>query len=217
LFPPLSKHSLASLCVLFLSLAISSQATAQSVPGQPDKVPQPGELGSPFPVDHFWDHLALEFSGGYTPVVNKGNGLFGDGFIATAGVIDHLSSHWNLMAEMQIFGLKGANYTPNPSTATFAFDVAGAYDILSRARTSPYFVAGAGYYYMPAGIVCSGVCSSISGSGAAGYNGGAGVRHRLYADRHMEIFAEGRYHYIASGSTDFGQLSLLPISAGIRW
>jgi hypothetical protein len=33
----------------------------------------------------------------------------------------------------------------------------------------------------------------------------------------MELFAEVRYHYIASGSTAFGQISLLPVSAGIRW
>jgi len=33
----------------------------------------------------------------------------------------------------------------------------------------------------------------------------------------MEVFAEARYHYIASGSTPLGQISLLPVSAGIRW
>jgi len=48
-------------------------------------------------------------------------------------------------------------------------------------------------------------------------NGGLGVRRRLYADKRMELFAEGRYHYIASGFTDFGQISLFPVSAGIRW
>jgi hypothetical protein len=57
----------------------------------------------------------------------------------------------------------------------------------------------------------------LNAASAVGYNGGIGIRHKLYADRHMEIFAEGRYHYIASGSTDFGQISLIPISAGIRW
>lgn len=200
------------------STSESGNATqASSTLEQSDKIPQPGELGSPFSTDHFWKHIAFEIGGGYTPVVQKGAGLFGSGFNVTAGVIDRLSPHWKLMAEMQIFGLKGANYTPDSSKATFVFDLATAYDIYPRAETSPYLVAGAGYYNLTPGTLCeSGICFGISDN-AAGYNGGLGVRRRLYADKRMELFAEGRYHYIASGSTDFGQISLFPVSAGIRW
>jgi hypothetical protein len=237
MFHARSKRALTVICILLLSaltsrnteaqtaklLAISDSSSveatsAQSSSGQPDKVPQPGELGSPFSVDHFWNRIGIELGGGYSPVVQKGAGLFDNGFNVTGGVIDHLSRHWNLLVEAQIFGLKGVNYAPNSSSVTFALDVATAYDLIPHAKTSPYVIGGAGYYQLAPGILCNfvGDCTTISDH-AVGYNGGIGIRHRLYADRRMEIYAEGRYHYIASGSTAFGQVSLLPISAGIRW
>ena len=202
--------------------------TAQSVPGQTDQVPQPGQLGSPFPVEHFWNHFALELSGGYSPVVQKGAGYFNKGFNVTPGVIDHLSPNWTLLAEVQIFGLKGSlpydtgsgNFTVNYSNTVVALEFAAAYDFLPRVRTGPYVIGGVGYYVFGPATTSGTVDSSltaINAANSAGFNGGIGVRHRLYVDRRMEIFAEGRYHYIASGSTAFGQLSLFPISAGIRW
>jgi hypothetical protein len=207
----------------------SSDARSQSEPPLIPKTTQPGELGSPFKVDHFWNHVALELGGGYTPVLKEGAGYFNKGFNVTVGVIDHFNDHWAILAEAQIFGLTGSkNYidfygnpqSSNKSNTDFAFDLDVNYDFFSRARTSPYIIGGAGYYYF--GLINQ---SDINGGGfntanaaeAAGYDGGIGIRHRLYAGKRMELFSEGRYHYIASGSTDFGQLSLLPISAGIRW
>lgn len=240
-----SKLSLAAVCLLMSFLvsahvagqtAKSSSASesssadgslAQSVPGQADQTPQPGELGSPFPAEHSWNHFALEVSGGYTPVVSKGKGYFNKGFNVTAGVIDRLSSHWALLAEVQIIGLRGSlpyqsgsgNYTLDYSNTVVALDLSAAYDLLPKARTSPYVIGGAGYYRLGP-LTTSGEGSSDSGginATSAGYNGGLGIRHKLYAGKRTEIYAEGRYHYLASGSSDFGQISLFPISAGIRW
>jgi hypothetical protein len=196
--------------------------SAQSAPDKTGQVPQPGQLGSPFSADHFWKHIALELSSGYSPVVSKGAGYFTKGFTVTAGVIDHLSPHWNLLAEAHFFGLEGASPYSNTD---FALDLGGSYYLLSRSRTNPYLIGSVGYYELgtvttPQIVQCVGVnCPGniLNAASAVGYNGGIGIRHKLYADRHMEIFAEGRYHYIASGSTDFGQISLIPISAGIRW
>ncbi|MGA2218813.1 MAG: hypothetical protein ABSG51_12045 [Terracidiphilus sp.] len=218
MFPSSSKLPFVFLCLFLPLFALPSRSAAQAAPGQTDKVPQPGELGSPFSVDHWWGHVALEVSGGYSPVVNKGAEYFGNGFNVTAGVIDHLSPHWNLLGEVHIFGLNGVNYAPNSGSATVAFDFATAYDLLPRARSSPYVIGGIGYYQFAPGTLCNmvGDCTTISDH-SVGYDGGAGVRHRLYAGKRMELFAEVRYHYIASGSTAFGQISLLPVSAGIRW
>ena len=91
---------------------------------------------------------------------------------------------------------------------------------LKPQAASPYIIGGAGYYlFGPINSNGAGgsVFNKANAAQAVSYNGGLGIRHRLYAGKRMELFAEGRYHYIASGSTDFGQLSLLPISAGIRW
>jgi hypothetical protein len=203
-------------------------ATAQQAPGPADQIPQPGQPGSPFPVEHFWNHFALELSGGYSPVVQKGAGYLSHGFNVTPGVVDRLSPHWALLAEVPIFALKGnlpydnggGNFTVSYSSTVVGLVFATEYDFLPRSRTSPYVLGGVGYYALgPA--TTSGTVSSdltaINGTSSAGFNGGLGIRHRLYADRRMEIFAEGRYHYIASSSSAFGQISLLPISAGIRW
>jgi hypothetical protein len=186
-------------------------------------------------VDHFWKHIAFELGGGYSPVVQKGAGLFDNGFNVTAGVIDHLRPHWDLLAEAQFFGLSGSSQyvdeygftqTSSQSNTDFAFDLAAAYDLLSRARTSPYIIGGIGYYRLgdippqslsPCISAVNCPLNLVNAAQAVGYNGGIGIRHRLYEDRRMEIFAEGRYHYIASSSTAFGQVSLFPISAGIRW
>jgi hypothetical protein len=210
------------------STSESGNATqASSTLEQSDKIPQPGELGSPFSVDHFWNHFALELGGGYTPFVKKGTGYFNKGFNVSAGVIDHLTKHWTMLAELQIFGLRGntqvdsgsGNFILNNSNTNDSIGIAVSYDLLPRVRTSPYLIGGAGYYRLGTVSSCGdGECSSASiTANAAGYNGGLGVRRRLYADKRMELFAEGRYHYIASGSTDFGQISLFPVSAGIRW
>lgn len=240
MFPYKSKLSVPAICLLLLSFvapchsvaqtaAAESSSTnadvAQSVPGQAGQVPKPGELGSPFSADHFWNHLAMELSGGYSPVVQKGTGYFDKGFNVTGGVIDRFSPRWMLLAELKFFRLSGTMSSGGQATTNsnvvVAFNLDAAYDLLPRSSTSPYLIGGAGYYNLPSEVQCTaGTCSPQTGqnnTNVAGYNGGFGIRHKLYADKQMEIFAEGRYHYIASGSSAFGQISLFPISAGIRW
>lgn len=210
---------------LFVCLALASVsfAAAQTSPDQ--QIPQPGQIGSPFPAEHSWNHLGLELSGGYAPVVTKGAGYFNKGFNVAAGVVDHFGQRWAAMAEVQIFGLNGSTASPGSAPGTYtntvvSFGVAGTVDLLPRSRTSPYIAGGVGYYLFGP-VTSSGSGNSdvtlIDSAHAVGFQGGAGIRHRLFADRQMELFAEGRYHYIASGSTPFGQMSLLPVSAGIRW
>lgn len=200
----------------------SSAEQAQSAPGQPDKIPQPGELGSPFSANHFWNRMSVEFAGEYSPTV-QGSGSYGTGYGGTAGAISRFNLHWDLLAEFQFLSQKQKTIpngsTPDYATSVADVDVAGLYAFLPHEATSPYILGGAGYYHLstPTGIACVGGCSSHTSANAAGFLGGLGIRHRLYADKRMELFAEGRYHYIASGSSAFGQLSLFPISAGFRW
>ncbi len=205
----------------------ASSTPAQEVPGQTEKMPQPGDLGSPFSIDHPWKHIALELSGGYTPVVSKGARYFNNGFDVTAGVTDPLSARWIVLGEVNIFGLRGSgtvssgssNFGVHYSNTVASFGGAAIFDFVPRARTSPYAIGGVGYYLLVP-VTMSGAVSNLTqvdSENSVGYNGGIGVRHRLYDGKRMEIFAEGRYHYIASGSTAFGQMSLLPVSAGIRW
>ena len=221
-----STFSLAAMQTASPAAASSSSnadaASAQSVPGQTEKIPQPGELGSPFPVEHSWNHFALEISGGYISALHEEAGYFSRGFDVAAGVVDHLGPHWNLLAEVQFFGLEGNSPYSNTD---FVIDLGGSYDLLSRAATSPYVIGGIGYYEigavppsqqsMPCPTNC--VFNTLNAASSVGYNGGIGIRHRLYYGKRMAVFAEGRYHYIASGSSNFGQISLLPVSAGIRW
>lgn len=235
-----SKHSPAAVCFILLSFLVPAHAVAQAVkpnaaaysssadaalaqsaPGQESQVPQPGELGSPFPKDHFWKRIAFEFAGDYSPVVVQGAGSFGTGYGGTAGAIDRLSLHWNLLAEFQILSQKQSalpnGETMNRSTIISTFDLAGLYEFRPHEATSPYLVGGAGYYHLTSPLDCVVGCPANASANAAGFFGGIGIRHRLYAEKRMEIFAESRYHYIASGSSVFGQISLLPVSAGIRW
>jgi hypothetical protein len=226
--PLLKRHAAALLLILPL-IALPSATLAQNTPGQPAPIPQPGQMGSPFPKDHVWNHVGLEIAGGYTPVIGKGQGYFSQGFNVTGGVVDHLSAHWSVLAEVEIFGLHGsetlAGSGSQGSATTFTntllgLDGAASYDFLPRARTSPYVIGGGGYYRIgPTKSTVAGNSSltAVDSASAAGFNAGAGIRHRLFPDRRMELFAEGRYHYIASGSTAFGQLSLLPVTAGLRW
>lgn len=200
----------------------SSVEQTQSAPGQPDKIPQPGELGSPFSANHFWNRMSVEFAGEYSPT-GQGSGSYGAGYGGTAGAISRFNLHWDLLAEFQFLSQKQKKLpdgsASDGATSIADVDVAGLYAFMPHEATSPYILGGAGYYHMstPTGIACVGGCSSHTSANAAGFLGGLGIRHRLYADKRMEIFAEGRYHYIASGSSAFGQISLFPISAGIRW
>ena len=215
------KYSLTPLFALFFALVASQIAFAQTAPEQ---TPQPGQLGSPFPVEHAWNHFGLEVAGGYAPVLQKGAGFFNQGFSVTTGVVDHFSPRLSAMVEAQIFRLRGSqtssNGSVNSSNVVVCFGAAASYSLMPRSATSPYLIGGGGYYYIGP-LAQSGPAGSdptaVNSVNAAGFSGGAGLRHRLYADRSMEIFAEGRYHFIASGSTAFGQLSLLPVTAGIRW
>jgi len=240
-------------CLLFLSFLISSHAaaqsanqtsgngsagssSAQSAPGQTEKIPQPGELGSPFPEDHAWRHFALELGGGFVPVLNKGAGLFSHGFNVTAGVVDHVHPRLDLALEVQYFGLQGSSkytdiygfqHSAAYSNTDFAFDFAASYALISRGRNSPYLVGGIGYYYIgsvppsnlstpcSSGVLCP--TNLVNSADKLGFQAGVGFRHRLYSDKDLALFGEGRYHYIASASSAFGQISVFPISAGIRW
>lgn len=215
------KRSVAIVFFLLLSSMHPCRSQAQTAPGQTEQVPQPGQLGSPFPVEHSWNHLGLEISGGYAPVVSKGAGYFDKGFMVTAGVVDHFSPRWSALVEANFFGLNGEY-----SNTDFGVVLGGSYNLLPRHDTGPYVIGGAGYYLLGAvppsdlSQPCfSTLCpvNSLNAASAFGFNGGAGLRRRLYAGRAMEIFAEGRYHYVASGSTAIGQISILPITAGIRW
>ncbi len=218
------KDSVAVVFLFLISSILPFPAQSQTAPGQTEQIPQPGQLGSPFPAEHSWNHFGLEIGGGYTPVVTEGAVGFDRGFNVTAGVIDHLRPSWAVMAEVQVFGLNGSLTQDSGAGATTETDsntvvsvgVATAYDLFRHSRTSPYAVGGVGYYRLGPD---SGSSSSaeIDAADAVGYNGGIGVRRTLFADRQMQIFAEGRYHYIASGSTAFGQISIFPITAGIRW
>ena len=214
------KQTPLAVCLLVLTLFFPFRAVAQTAPDQ--QIPQPGELGSPFPAEHAWNHLGLEISGGYVPVVGKGVGYFNKGFNVGAGVVDHFSPRWSAMAEVQIFGLRGSSSggSANYSNTVVSLGLAAAFDFLPRRRTGAYVIGGVGYYLLGP-VTLSGAENSdltaVDSANTVGYNGGVGIRHRFYPDRQMEIFAEGRYHYIASGSTAFGQMSLLPVGAGIRW
>jgi hypothetical protein len=217
------------------SLSQEGQAPPPNVPGAPQPPPKPGELGWTFGNEHWWNHFALELSGGYVPVLQKGSGYFSDGYDVTAGVVDHLGEHLNLLFEGQFFGLAGSSQyvdiygltqTTSQSNTDFAFDLAASYDFLSRARNSPYIIGGAGYYRLgdvpPKSLApCENPydCPTnlANATAAPGFDGGIGFRHRLYSDRHTEIFAEGRYHLIAAGSSAYGQIAILPVAAGIRW
>jgi hypothetical protein len=204
------------------------------------KLPQPGQLGSPFQVDHFWKRIGLEIAGGYSPILGRGTGYYGPGFSGTLGARDRLTPHWSLLGEGQILGQHGnlshAEYDPtgnfvDADVASYivAFHLDPVYYLRPDAVTAPYLVGGVGYYRLGTHSFCNHLLSSCSSSSddpfvtgvaavnAAGFNVGVGIRHRLYVDRHTEIFADARYHYIASGSSVVGQISVLPVSAGIRW
>jgi len=216
----------------------SSAAAVQVGPGP--QLPQPGQPGSPFPVDHFWKRVGFEAAGGFSPTVNRGVGYYGPGYTITVGALDRFSPHLGLMVEGQILGQQG-NFlyvqsgsgsqlaSSDRGSYMFAFHLDPVYDLEPNRKTSPFLVAGGGYYHLGTHFACVASntnCDSTGGApfetdsisvNAAGFNVGAGIRHRLYADRHTEIFADARYHFIASGSSAVGQVSLLPVSTGIRW
>jgi hypothetical protein len=150
-----SKLCIVAACISFLFTCIL--VPAQTSTGTEDQIPKPGELGSPFPVQHSWNHLALEMSTGFVPVVSKGAGLFSNGFIVTGGIVGHIGSSLNLLAEMQIIGLQGHlaytdiyGFRQNPaySNTDFGIDFAASYLILPSTRYSPYLSGGAGYWYL---------------------------------------------------------------------
>jgi len=201
------------------------QTPPPNVPGAPQPPPNPGELGWPFLNEHWWNHWALELGGGYVLVVNKGTGYFDHGFLVTTGVLDHVRPNLNLMVEFQFFGLQGSQQISQYSNTDFTADIAASYALFSRFRNSPYLIGGAGYYYLGplggggSGTSCSGTLCPPDASytaNRAGFQVGLGFRHRLFTDKATELFVEGRYHYIESASS-YGQLSLMPVSGGIRW
>jgi opacity protein-like surface antigen len=213
------KQAPVAVCLLFLSFLFPFNAMAQTAPDQ--QLPQPGELGSPFPAGHFWERIAFEFAGDYSPKVVQGAGSFGSGYGGTVGVVDRVNPHWNLLAEFQFLSQKQSSFpsgmATNGSTFISTFDLAGLYDVRPHEPTSPYLLGGAGFYHLTSPQGCVVGCPTNGAANSAGFLAGAGVRHQLNAGRQSSVFAEVRYHYIASGSSAFGQISLLPLSAGIRW
>lgn len=211
----------------------SSSASQDQSPLNP-QTPQPGQEDSPFQKEHSWNHVALEFSGGFVPVTKKGAGYFNKGFGISAGVVDHLSPHWNVLLEAQFLGLNGSqSYTDSfgaahslsVSNTDFGMNLDLSYTLMSRS-TSPYIIGGVGYYYLgpiTSGGLTPGSCLAgcylniANAANDIGYNGGIGIRHKLFYGSQASLFAEARYHYIASETSAFGQLSMLPVSAGLRW
>lgn len=223
-------------------MAQTSAETASSVPviQQGPELPQPGQPGSPFPVDHFWNHISLELAGGYSPILNQGVGYYGSGFTATVGGIYRINSRLALLADGQILGQHGdlalsCDAVDQNCSGTsagsyiFSFQMSPLVYLRPRAATSPYLVGGVGYYHLGTHTACQisdTNCDSSSDNpfnsdeisvNAAGFNVGGGVRHKLSDVRQTEIFADVRYHYIASGSSAIGQISVLPVSVGVRW
>ena len=215
--------------------AVAGTAALQATPGE-GQVPQPGQPGSPFSVDHFWKRLGLELSGGYSPSVNRGAGYYGQGFTATVGVIDRVSPHWDLLLEGQILGQHGkviADTNGFVGTASYgvAFHLDPRYVLRPGAATSPYVIGGRGFYHLGTHSACDSSnvvlhCDANSSNpfqtdliseNAFGFNAGTGIRHKILTGKDTEVFAEARYHFIASGSSALGQVSFLPINAGIRW
>jgi len=220
----------------------AGSADASGQPGQQGpELPQPGQPGSPFQVDHFWNHIGLELAGGYAPVVNSGAGYYGSGFTATVGAVYHLNARLAFLAEGQVLGQSGTVNLQgcNESTADcdsgsaasyiFSFQLSPVLYLRPRGATSPFLVGGAGYYHLGTHDACVGMTSgcdapsdnpfnsNLVSVNAAGFNVGAGLRRQISPYRKSEIFIDARYHYIASGSSSLGQVSMLPVSLGVRW
>lgn len=204
----------------FFSHAQIAQSSQEVTSPLAQKIPEPGQLGSPFQTEHFWNRIGLELGAGYVPVVAKGAGYFKHGYSVTAGLVDHISPHWDALVEVQFFGLNGNAQSVSYSNTDFSASLGASYLLTPKRGISPYLIGSAGYYVLGSTPGCqNGSCAltTINTVNKPGWSGGVGIRHRLYAESRMEIFTEGRYHYIASGTTDYGQLSLFPVSAGIRW
>ena len=220
---------------------VHSGGAAAEPTQQGPELPQPGQPGSPFPVDHFWNHISLELAGGYSPVVNRGTGYYGPGFTATVGAVYQLNSRWAILAEGQVLGQHGGDYlygcdsssqdcaTDGDASYIFSFQLSPLIYLRPHSTTSPFLVGGAGYYHLGTHEVCdSGSTSCPSSSAnpfnsddisvnAAGFSAGAGVRHQISQYKKSEIYVDARYNHIASGGSALGQVSVLPISVGVRW
>ncbi|WP_420237548.1 hypothetical protein ACOBR2_18410 [Telmatobacter bradus] len=223
---------------LVLSVAVLAQAQAGAPAGQSSsqiddqqaatinsignaKGEQPG-----FPVarEHFWDRIGVELSGGYLPVLGKGNGYFNSGYEVAGGAVDHLGPHWNLLAEAQFFWLNGTTYSSSGlptsySNTNFSASLGAAYIAFPKAYLSPYLLAEVGDAYLgPVSSVTMGISGqSFNALHAPLYTGGVGVRHRLYPDLPLELYAEGRFSRFNTGTSNLGQITLMPIRAGLRW
>jgi hypothetical protein len=192
------------------------------IPGAAPQLPKPGELGSPFSVEHFWNRLGFEIGAGYVSMPSKGTGYFNNGYNVTTGLVDHLTPHWNALAEVELFGMSGSlsSNTASYSNTDFSISLGTSFVVLPRHTFSPYLIGSAGYYIIGSTSSSSGgtsVLTAVDSANSSGFSAGAGLRRRLYSDSRMELYAEGRYHYLFSGSTSFGQLSLFPVTAGLRW
>lgn len=226
----------AALALACLNALAQSEGDSASSTDTSVRTPKANEIKSAFHTQYAWNHFALELGGGYIDVASKGNGFFQHGFNVTGGVVDHLSSKVNIMVETQFMGLEGNSTYSNtsgsvqPLNATntdFDLDFAASYALFGRSKNSPYLLGGVGYYYI--GPISQGnilvACTNsvycpgniVNSASSTGFQSGVGFRHRLSSDRNMELYCEGRYHYLMSSHTAFGLLTLVPISAGIRW
>lgn len=209
----------------------SSSSTTPLDPAS-QQLPQQGELGSPFPVEHAWNHIAFELGASFSPMVEKGAGYFGSGVAGNIGVIDRVTPHWRGLAEFQIFAQRGHTWPQSleasESARIVSADAAALYDFNPHESSSVYLVGGPAYYHLSAVTYCPGPdpCDGSAflstdaqnvAADAAGFEFGLGLRHRISSARQSELFLEARYHYIASGASVFGQVSLLPVGGGIRW
>jgi hypothetical protein len=208
----------------------SGASSSQSQPSQPSDLPgaqqpppKPGDLGWPFPNEHWWNRIAAEAGGGYSPVISQGNGFYASGFHGFGGLIDRATPRLDLLLEFQIFGQQTRTvplYGLSSNTTTIpSFDLAALYLFRPHETTGIYVIGGPGFYRLVAGVNCppTAGCLPIPPANREGFFGGVGVRHRIVAGKETEIFFETRYHYIASDPKAFGLISLMPVDGGIRW
>lgn len=219
-------------CVLVLSAAVLAQAQAGQSSSQLDEQQTAGSIGNArgeqagFPVarDSFWDRVGFELSGGYLPLTGKGNGYFNNGYEVTGGLVDHLTAHINLLAEVRFFGLDGQQTSSRGVSTTysntdFSASVGASYSLFPRAFVSPYVLGTVGEASIGSVSAVSpgSTAQTLNASSAPVFGGGVGVSHRLYPDRRMALFAEARFERLNSSSSNLGQMTMMPIRLGLRW
>jgi len=177
-------------------------------------------------------------------VLDRGSGYYGPGYSASLGAVYRLNRRWSLLGEAQILGQHGNLSHPtyalngqlngyHVASYVLGFHLEPAYTIRPRAATSPFVIGGAGFDHLGIHEYCPSslgaiveLCDSatqdpfqtdVASVNTLGLDFGAGIRHLLYDSRTTELFIEGRYHIVLSGSSEVGRVAFLPIDVGIRW